>query len=102
MIPPSLLSLALLALTSVAACGADSYDVVVYGGTSAGVIVAVQAAKMGKSVVIIEPSRRIGGMTSGGLGHVDTGNVKSIGGLSLEFFQRVGARYGSGHGWSCD
>ncbi len=72
----------------------DNYDVVVYGGTSAGVIAAAQAARMGKAVVVIETSHRIGGMTSGGLGSIDTGNKKAIGGLALDFFQRVGSQYG--------
>ncbi|MDP4997186.1 MAG: FAD-dependent oxidoreductase, partial [Akkermansiaceae bacterium] len=43
-------------------------DICVYGGTASGVVTAVQAARMGKNVVLIEPSKFIGGMTSGGLG----------------------------------
>ena len=39
----------------VAASRAAEYDVVVYGGTSGGVIAAVQAKKMGKSVVVVGP-----------------------------------------------
>ena len=46
----------------------DVYDVVVYGGTSAGVVAGVQAARMGRRVVIVEPGRHLGGLTSGGLG----------------------------------
>ena len=56
------------------------YDVVVYGGTSGGVVAAVQAARMGKSVVLIEPGRHLGGLTSGGLGATDIGNKQAIGG----------------------
>ena len=59
----------------------ESYDVVVYGGTSGGVIAAVQAARMGKRVVLIEPGKHLGGMTSGGLGATDIGNQAAIGGL---------------------
>ena len=44
------------------------YDIVVYGGTSGGIVAAIQAAKMQKSVVLIEPSKHLGGLTSGGLG----------------------------------
>ena len=47
---------------------AARFDVVVYGGTSAGVAAAIQASRMGKTVVLIDPSRHIGGLTSGGLG----------------------------------
>ncbi|MBI5384134.1 MAG: FAD-dependent oxidoreductase [Verrucomicrobia bacterium] len=70
-------------------------DLCIYGGTSGGVIAAVQAARLGKSVVIAEPGRHLGGMTSGGLGATDRGNVASIGGLSREFYRRVGQRYGT-------
>lgn len=72
----------------------NTFDIVIYGGTSAGVIAAVQAVKMGKSVVLIEPSSRLGGLSSGGLGDTDFGNNSVIGGISLEFYQRVGAKYG--------
>ena len=52
----------------------QTYDVVVYGGTSAGVTAAIQTAKMGKSVVIIEPGKHVGGLTTSGLGWTDSGN----------------------------
>ena len=45
-----------------------SYDVVVYGGTSGGVIAAVQAKKMGKTVVVVGPDKHLGGLSAGGLG----------------------------------
>ncbi|MFH1068934.1 MAG: FAD-dependent oxidoreductase, partial [Candidatus Glassbacteria bacterium] len=54
--------------------GPDSYDVVIYGGTSAGVIAAVQTIGLGKTVVLIEPGRHLGGLSSGGLGATDIGN----------------------------
>jgi hypothetical protein len=69
-------------------------DLCVYGGTSGGVITAVQAARMGKTVVIVNPARHLGGMSSGGLGATDTGNIGAIGGLSREFYRRVGRHYG--------
>ena len=43
---------------------ANFFDIVIYGGTSAGVIGAVQAMKMGKSVAVIEASSRLGGLSS--------------------------------------
>ena len=66
-------------------CRADSpmtYDLVIYGGTSAGIAAAVQAKRMGASVVVIEPTSRIGGLTTGGLGQTDIGNKAAIGGIS--------------------
>ena len=58
-----------------------NYDVVVYGGTSAGVIAAYTAGELGKSVLLIEPGTRIGGLSSGGLGYTDIGNKYAIKGL---------------------
>jgi hypothetical protein len=70
-------------------------DVCVYGGTSGGVIAAVQAARLGKSVVLLSTNNHVGGMTSGGLGNTDAGTTAAIGGLALEFYRRIGTRYGS-------
>jgi hypothetical protein len=69
------------------------YDLVIYGGTPAGVTAAVLSARMGKTVVLIEPARHVGGMTSGGLGATDIGNKKAIGGIAREFYQRVRKYY---------
>lgn len=76
------------------------YDVVVYGGTSAGVTAAVQAARMGKSVVLVNHYRHLGGLTSGGLGRTDSGRKGVIGGLSREFYQRVRKFYRGEDAWS--
>jgi hypothetical protein len=80
--------------------GKQEADVCVYGGTSAGVVAAVQAAKMGKSVVLIEPGKHLGGMTSGGLGAIDVGNPASIGGLTREYFHRVWRYYQANSAWT--
>ena len=90
----------LLAITSVPAVAAETYDLVVYGGTSAGVAAAVQAKAMGKSVVIVGPDRHLGGLSSGGLGFTDTGNKAVIGGLAREFYHRVWRHYDSEAGWT--
>jgi hypothetical protein len=76
-----------------------SYDVVVYGGTAGGVIMAVSAAREGVKVALLEPRDHVGGMVSGGLTATDFGKKAVIGGLSLEFFERVGRRYGQPIGW---
>ena len=68
-------------------------DVVVYGGTSAGVIAAVQARKMGKTAVIVGPDKHLGGLSSGGLGWTDTGRKEVIGGLSRDFYHRIWKEY---------
>ncbi len=71
----------------------EVYDVVVYGGTSGGIAAAIQVKRMGGSVVVIEPTRRIGGLTTGGLGQTDIGNKAAIGGVSLEFYQQIRKHY---------
>ena len=78
---------------------AADYDVVVYGGTAAGVVAAVQAKKMGKSVVIVSPDKHLGGLSSGGLGFTDTGNKAVIGGLARDFYHRVWMHYDQPTGW---
>jgi len=78
---------------------AADYDLVVYGGTSAGVIAAVQAKKMGKSVIIVCPDKHLGGLSSGGLGFTDTGNKAVIGGLSRDFYHRVWKHYDTAAAW---
>jgi len=71
-----------------------AYDLVVYGGTSGGVIAAVQAARMGRSVLLVSPTRRLGGMTASGLGSTDTGGYPQIiGGLAGEFYRRINRLY---------
>src|SRR5437879_3803536 len=54
-----LLFAAKLSAAQTAEAGAANADVVVYGGTSAGVTAAVQAARMGRSVVLIEPGKHL-------------------------------------------
>lgn len=78
---------------------AAEYDVVVYGGTSAAVTTAVQAKKMGQSVVIVCPDKHLGGLSSGGLGWTDTGNKAVIGGLAREFYHRVWKKYQQPKAW---
>ena len=73
---------------------ARSVEVVVYGATSAGVCAAVAAARSGAQTVLVEPGRHVGGMTSGGLGYTDVGDVRVLGGLAREFREAVAEHYG--------
>ena len=94
-----LLRLSLFCLLSLRLAAAETYDVVIYGGTSAGVIAAVQAKKLGKSVVIVGPDVHLGGLSSGGLGYTDTGNKAVIGGLARNFYHRVWVEYQKPETW---
>jgi hypothetical protein len=71
-------------------------DVLVYGATGAGVMAAVAAAEAGASVQMIDPSRHVGGMVSGGLSWTDIGTTEVIGGLAGRFFELVAKHYGVG------
>ena len=78
---------------------AKEYDVCIYGGTSAGVVAARSAALEGYSVVIVEPSGHIGGLTTGGLGLTDIGNKQVVQGLSRQFYRELGKHYGKLESW---
>ncbi|MDR1370435.1 MAG: FAD-dependent oxidoreductase [Dysgonamonadaceae bacterium] len=93
----------LAVITTAVSCNsrnsAVSVDICIYGGTSAGVIAAYTAAKSGKKVILIEPGRNLGGMSSGGLGFTDIGNKYVVQGLALDFYRRLGMHYGKLEQW---
>lgn len=88
------------ALAIPAAAAPVAHDVVVYGGTSGGVIAAVQVAKSGRSVVLISPTPHLGGLTTSGLGWTDLGESSILGGLSREFYHRVYQHYQNAGAWN--
>jgi hypothetical protein len=94
-----LIPLLAVALTGNAAAAEKPLDVVVYGGTPGGIAAAIQTARMGKSVVLIEPGCHLGGLTSGGLGATDIGNKQAIGGLAREFYRRIYRHYAQPGAW---
>ncbi|WP_293667682.1 FAD-dependent oxidoreductase [uncultured Parabacteroides sp.] len=75
-------------------------DICIYGGTSAGVVAAYSAKKMGKSVILIEPGKYLGGMTTGGLGMTDIGNKYAVTGLARLFYRRIGEHYNRFEQWT--
>ena len=66
------------------------YDVVVYGGTPGGVAAAIQAKRMGKSSALYVFRRHVGGLTSAGLTESDFGRDNQLGGISVEFYKKLG------------
>ncbi len=86
-------------LVLIASSAAGAHDVVIYGGTASGVAAAIQASRMGKSAIVIEPSQHLGGLTSGGLGFTDSGNKAVVGGIAREFYQRVKKHYDDPKSW---
>ncbi|QEC52501.1 FAD dependent oxidoreductase [Anseongella ginsenosidimutans] len=75
------------------------YDIVIYGATSGGIAAAIQGSRMGKRILLIAPSQRIGGLTTGGLGATDIGNKVAIGGISREFYQHIKKYYENDSRW---
>ena len=68
--------------------GTQAAEVCVYGATAGGVIAAVQAAAMGRRVLLLDPGDHLGGLSAGGLGWTSPGWVGSalaLGGLLLWF-----------------
>ena len=92
------LSVSILAATSSFAAVYEA-DVCVFGGTSGGVSAAVQVARMGKTVILAEPGKHLGGMTSGGLSAVDIGDPRSVGGIAREYFTKLAATVGVKLAW---
>lgn len=96
-------SLVLIAITAISPVLAQNnggdYDIVIYGGSSSGVAAAIQSSRMGKKVVLIEPTQRIGGLTTGGLGATDIGNKAAIGGISREFYAGIFDYYENSSNW---
>ena len=74
-------------------------DLCVYSGVSGGVAAAVEAARRGLRVVLLEPGTHLGGMSASGLGMTDVGNQHVIGGLARDFYRLVGKHYGKEEAW---
>jgi hypothetical protein len=74
-------------------------DIIVYGGTSAGIAAAVEAKRLGKSVILVCPEIHLGGLSVNGLGYSDTGNKEVIGGLAREFYHRLWMEYQKNETW---
>jgi hypothetical protein len=78
----------------------NEYDICIYGGTSSGIISATAGARLGLKVVVIEPGRHLGGLSSGGLGATDIGNKYAVTGIAREFYRKLGAHYKRFESWT--
>ena len=77
--------------------GAET-DVLVYGGVPCGIAASISAAREGAKVVLIEPAKHIGGLSTSGINTAESEHMLkwTIGGFADEFYRRLGARYGTG------
>ncbi len=89
---------ALTVATLAGARDAAPAEVLVYGGTPAGIAASVSAAKAGRSVVLVEPTPRIGGLMTNGLSYSDFRSFESLTGFFLDFSRRVEADYRARYG----
>ena len=76
--------------------GTTGHDVVVYGAVPCGIAAAVAAAREGARVLLIEPTRHVGGMSTSGLNTAETEHMLTwtFGGIAMEFYTRMGRHYG--------
>lgn len=74
-------------------------DLIIYGCTSAGISAAVEATRLGHSVIVVGPDKHLGGLTSSGLGWTDSGNKNVIGGFAREYYRRIKAEYDKPESW---
>ncbi len=88
-----------VALGAISGCGHESRDIVIYGSSPAAIAAAMQAQRLGRTVVIVCPETRIGGLTTGGLGQTDIGNKRAFGGLALDFYRDVAKWYKDDAHW---
>ena len=86
-------------LASYFSCASKCADVIIYGGTPAAFSAAVQAKRMGVSAIIVSPDKRIGGLTTGGLGQTDIGNKSAFGGITVEFYRDIATYYSDPRNW---
>ena len=87
------------ALAAMVAHADEAADVVIYGSSPAALTAAIEAQRHGKSAVIVCPEKRIGGLTTGGLGQTDIGNKDAFGGLALKFYRDVADWYKDPSHW---
>jgi hypothetical protein len=96
----SLVAAASLIAPSAFAADVHIYEVIIYGGTSAAIVAAVQARRMLRTVAIVCPETHLGGMTASGLGWTDSKNGDAVGGLAREFYHRIWKFYNDPAAWT--
>jgi len=98
----SLILLLLISLTKEGPATGENYnkgfdenievDVLVYGTTPSGILAAITVKKEGKSVLIVEPSKWVGGILGAGLKPLqDMPNYEAVGGTTRNMLKVLGA-----------
>lgn len=67
------------------------YDVCVYAATPSGILAALALKRAGKSVIIVEPSKWVGGILGAGIKPIqDCPNFDAVGGQTRELMKKLG------------
>jgi hypothetical protein len=87
----SILILPPLAIQAAEKGRVEKADVIVYGSTPGGFCAAIAAAREGASVVLVEPTQHVGGLSTGGLSHCDSNQMRreTLMGLFDEWHTRI-------------
>lgn len=98
------ISVIAISVTSITGCGesapeGETYDVLIYGCTSAAVATAVQATRMDKTAAMVCPETHLGGLTAGGLTWTDSGRKEAVGGFAREYYRRLKVYYDQPDAW---
>lgn len=96
----SLTALAGLSLITVSPrlqAAAAAPEIVIYSGVPCGIAAAITAAREGAKVILIEPEKHIGGLSTSGINTAESEHMLkwTIGGFADEFYRRLGAHYGT-------
>jgi len=96
------LLLILFLIPSFVACSTtppqQSADILVYGGTPGGITAAIAASRGGASVILVESTQHLGGMSTSGLNRDEAEHMardETFGGLAVLFFDTAAKRSGA-------
>jgi ribulose 1,5-bisphosphate synthetase/thiazole synthase len=84
--------------TSITIFAQPKTDVVIYGATPSGIFAAINTARQGHSVALVEEYKHIGGLMTGGLSFTDFISTEALSGTFNEYRFRVLAYYKSKYG----
>ncbi len=74
-------------------------DIIVYSGVPGGIASAISAAREGAKVILIEPEKHVGGLSTSGINTAESEHMLkwTIGGFADEFYRKLGDHYGTGN-----
>ena len=87
----------ILTLATAAPVVAAGTDIIVYSGVPCGIACAITAAREGGKVVLVEPTKHVGGLSTSGINTAESEHMLkwTIGGFANEFYRRLGQHYGT-------